>query len=101
MAYATYTYTVTPITVMGNKRVHRVRCVVSSYQVEGILLSAAIAGLAYVDAVIGVVFRTVVANGPVVAAVDDTGPHIHCLKASNTESDAGTAFNVDVFVMGS
>jgi hypothetical protein len=101
MAFATFTYTVVPITVMGNKRVHRVRCVVSAYQTEGIQLSAAICGLSIIDAVTGVVFRTVVANGPVVGIWDDTNLVVICHKASNTNCDAATAFNVDILVMGS
>lgn len=99
MAYATCTYTLVPITVMGNKRVHRVRFVVSSYQTDGILLTAAIAGLSAIDAVMGIVFRTVVANGPVVGIWNGTA--VVCHKASNSDCDAATVFNVDVLVMGS
>ena len=101
MAYATFTYTVTPITIMGDKRVHRVRCVVSSYQTQGIQLSAAICGLSIIDAVMGIVCRTVVANGPVGFTWDDTNLVIHGLAASNTEATAATVWNVDVIVMGS
>jgi hypothetical protein len=101
MAYATCTYTVTPITVFGNKRVHRVRFVVSSYGTDGIQCTPTIAGLSAIDALIGVAFRTVVANGPVAAIWDDTNYVIKCHKASNTDVDATTVFNVDAIVMGS
>lgn len=101
MAYATFTSTLVPITVMGNKRVHRVRCVVSSYQTDGIQLSARICGLSEIDAVIGIIFRTVVANGPVVGIWNDSTLVIKCHKASNSDVDAATAFNVDVLVIGS
>jgi hypothetical protein len=86
---------------MGDKRVHRVRFVVSSYGTDGIQCTAAIAGLSTIDALIGVTFRTVVANGPVAAIWDDTNYVIKCHKASNSDVNAATAFNCDALVMGS
>jgi len=101
MALATATVTISPITVMGDKRVHKVKFTVSSYGTDGISITPAIAGLSAIDAIMGIVFRTVVANGPVVGIWDETGQVIKCHKASNTGVDATTVFNVDVTVMGS
>lgn len=101
MGASTYTYTVTPITVMGDKRVHRVRYVIASYGTDGISLTPTIAGLAALDAIIGITFRTAVANGPVAAIWDDSAKTLVFHKASNSGVDATTVFNVDVLVMGS
>jgi len=101
MAFATCTYTITPITVMGDKRVHRVHFVISSYQVEGVRLTAAIAGLSILDCVMGIVVRTVVVNAPVGLVWNETTGAIVCHKTSAVDTDAGTVFNLDVLVMGS
>jgi len=103
MGASTLTYTIQPITVMGNKRVHKVKCVISNYGTDGIIFTAALAGLSIIDAVIGIVFRgtAALANGPVVGLWDETNALIRCLKASNSGVDATTAFDVDVTVMGS
>lgn len=101
MAYATCTYTVSPITVMGDKRVHRVKFVVSAYGTDGILFNAAICGLSILDAVIGIVLKTEVANEPVQVVWDETNTALMCHKTANVDTDAATVFNLDVIVMGS
>jgi hypothetical protein len=101
MAYATFTSTITPLTVMGNKRVHRVRLAVSSYQADGIQLSARICGLENIDAVMGIVCRTIVGNGPVQFTWDDTNLVVNALQAVNSKVANGVVFNADVIVMGS
>jgi len=101
MGASTYTYTVTPLTIMGDKRVHRVRYVISSYGTDGVSLTPAIAGLAAIDAIIGVTIRTAVANGPVAAIWNDSANTLIFHKSSNAGVDAATVFNADVVAMGS
>ena len=101
MGASTYTSTLKPITVMGNKRVHKVKYVISSYGTDGVPLTRAQTGMGVIDAIVGVTIRTIVANGPVAAVWDETNKLIKFLKASNSGVDATTAFNADVVVMGS
>ena|SRR3989304_5755137 len=102
MGASTLTYTVTPITVFGNKRIHRVRFIVSSYGTDGISLTPAVAGMSIIDAIFGVVLRTEVANEPVQVVWDETNQLLICHKNSTPDDvDATTVFNLDVTVMGS
>jgi len=101
MAYATCTYTIKPITVMGDKRVHKVLIAVSSYGTDGIHFTPAQAGLNMIDAIFGMVLRTEVANEPVQFVWDEAGELIQCHKTSAVDTDAAVVFDVDVTVMGS
>ena len=85
---------------MGNKRIHRVSCAVT-YGTDGISLTAAQAGMAAIDCIMGFIIRTIVANGPVTFTWDPATALFQALKASNSETDAGTVFTVDFTVMGS
>lgn len=101
MAYASATITLKPITVFGDKRVHRAKIVVSSYQVDGIQITPAMMGMSIIDCVIVAAIRTVVANGPVCCVWDEATNTLQALKATNGETDATTAFDVDIVVIGS
>jgi len=101
MGASTYTSTLKPITVMGNKRVHKVKYVISSYGTDGVPLDQARTGMGVIDAVLGITLRTVVSNGPVCGVWDETNSVVKFHKASNSDSNAGTAFDADVVVMGS
>jgi len=101
MGASTYTTTVKPLTVMGDKRIHVIKYTISSYGTDGVPLTSAIAGMAEIDHVIGITFDTAVANGPVAGIWSPTNETIVFHKASNSGVDATTVFNAYVTVMGS
>jgi hypothetical protein len=101
MGVSTLTRTVKPMTIMGNQRIHKIKFTISNYGTDGISLTPAICGLSAIDAVLSIIIRTEVANGPVAGVWDETNKVIKFHKASNSGVDAGTVFNVDVVVMGS
>ena len=106
---STYTYTVTQLTVWGNKRVHLLTYTVTNYDQTGkIPLTPAMAGLSILDNIIGITMEGttgVVANGPVAFCFDRTGEAIMAKKDGATEVDdntnISTAGTILVVVMGS
>jgi hypothetical protein len=99
MAKATATITTNWISFIGNKVLGFYTFTVSSYATDGIDVSASKLRLSAIDLVVPVI-GTQVANGPVAFWYDPTNEVLHALKASNSETDAATAFTVFVLVIG-
>jgi len=102
MSATTYTSSIIKQEVFGNKRIHVVKFIVTSYGTDGIPLTTATTGLAEIDTVLSVVSDVAnnVANGPVAALWNATTKVITFLKATNSLVTDATALTVYVTVMG-
>jgi hypothetical protein len=99
MANATRTITIADQFIFGNVRINMVKVSCTSYQSDGILLSAADCGLAELDYVfpffVGI---GSVANDPVSVWWDKTDGVLLCYKSSATATDNGTVISTTGYI---
>jgi hypothetical protein len=102
MSATTYTSSIVHQEVFGNKRIHVVKFVITSYGTEGIPLTTVTTGLAEVDFPISIVLDIAcdVTNGPVAALYNGTTKIFTFIKASDTLVNDATAITAYVTVMG-
>jgi hypothetical protein len=102
MSACTYTSTIQKQEVFGNRRIHVIKFVVTSYGTVGITLTTANTGLAEIDTVLSIISDVAndVANGPVAALWNPATNVITFIKASDTLVNDATAITAYVTVMG-
>jgi len=102
MSATTYTSTITQQLIFGDRRIHVVKFVITSYGTVGIPLTTATTGLAEIDSVISIVSDVAndLANGPVAGLWNSSTKVITFIKASDTLVNDTTALTVYVTVIG-
>jgi hypothetical protein len=102
MSATTYTSTITQQLIFGDRRIHVVKFVITSYGTVGIPIDTTRTGLAEIDTILSIVFDVAddVANGPVAALWNSSTKVITFIKASDTLVNDATAITVYVTVVG-